>query len=188
MFLFFLSSLFHPSPLPSPICVCCYTIKLTLSHILTDTGIIIIHDVSFLGNDNASVSSDQGGRGQVRNNLLKKAKRKALRMSVFIVAAFMCCWFPYYVIYTGMAFGYWDKVDSAINTGLLTIGISNSMLNPIIYGAFQLCKVHKPRLVWRAVVSKPSAIDSIYLLVREGEKATLRIRPPILSLRVSSNS
>ncbi|KAJ8304942.1 hypothetical protein KUTeg_018525, partial [Tegillarca granosa] len=84
------------------------------------------------------------GRGQVRNNLLRKAKRKALRMSIFIVLAFILCWFPYYVIYTGIAFGYWDKVSQQLVTGLSFVGLSTSVLNPIIYGAFQLCKVHRP--------------------------------------------
>nr|BAX08608.1 gonadotropin-releasing hormone receptor [Mizuhopecten yessoensis] len=141
----------------------------------------------FRGNDTTSNKNDLG-RGQVRNNLLKKAKRKALRMSIFIVIAFVVCWFPYYVLFTGNAFGQWEELSPSLMAGLSTMGLSNSMLNPIIYGAFQLCKVHRPRLVWRTVVSKPSGNDSIYLLVKEGEKASFRIRTPVISLRVTSHS
>lgn len=138
---------------------------------------------------NSSVTNSYehiNGRGQVRNNLLRKAKRKALRMSIFIVLAFILCWFPYYVIYTGIAFGYWDKVSQQLMTGLSFVGLSTSVLNPIIYGAFQLCKVHRPRLVWRTVASKPSACDSISLLERDQDFAVLRIRAPAFSIRVSS--
>lgn len=136
------------------------------------------------GNDTTSNINDIG-RGQVRNNLLKKAKRKALRMSIFIVIAFIVCWFPYYVLFTGNAFGQWKELSPSLMAGLSTMGLSNSMLNPIIYGAFQLCKVHRPRLVWRTVVSKPCGNDFIYLLVKEGEKATFTKRGPIISLRLS---
>ncbi|XP_033750572.1 gonadotropin-releasing hormone receptor-like isoform X2 [Pecten maximus] len=97
----------------------------------------------FRGNDSTSNIKDLG-RGQVRNNLLKKAKRKALRMSIFIVIAFVVCWFPYYVLFTGNAFGQWKELSPSLMAGLSTMGLSNSMLNPIIYGAFQLCKVHRP--------------------------------------------
>ncbi|XP_069136934.1 gonadotropin-releasing hormone receptor-like isoform X3 [Argopecten irradians] len=142
----------------------------------------------FRGNDSSTSNLKDLGRGQVRNNLLRKAKRKALRMSIFIVIAFVVCWFPYYVLFTGNAFGQWKELSPSLMAGLSTMGLSNSMLNPIIYGAFQLCKVHRPRLVWRTVVSKPSGNDSIYLLVKEGEKASFRIRTPVISLRVTARS
>ncbi|XP_060072218.1 gonadotropin-releasing hormone receptor-like [Ylistrum balloti] len=122
----------------------------------------------FRGNDITSNVNDIS-RGQVRNNLLKKAKRKALRMSIFIVIAFVVCWFPYYVLFTGNSFAQWKELSPSLMAGLSTMGLSNSMLNPIIYGAFQLCKVHRPRLVWRTIISKPRACDSVLFLMKEEE-------------------
>ncbi|KAK3096878.1 hypothetical protein FSP39_004347 [Pinctada imbricata] len=90
-------------------------------------------------------NSSEVARGQVKNTLLHKAKKKALRMSVFIVLAFIVCWFPYYVIFTGKSFGYWNIIDPNLMKGLSMMGLTNSIINPIIYGAFQLCKVNKTR-------------------------------------------
>lgn len=133
--------------------------------------------------ENVSNSSDQrehSGRNHVRSSLLRKAKRKALRMSLFIVIAFFICWLPYYVVFTGFAFGHWTSLDPSVMSGLTFVGLTNSILNPIIYGAFQLCKVpNNPRLVWRAIVSKPSSNEFMYILpmeVKKGNMTRLRIR------------
>lgn len=102
----------------------------------------------FRESESASTSSEVA-RGHVRSTFMRKAKRKALRMSIFIVATFIICWFPYYVIFTHYAFGQSDGTyDPTLITVLTTIGQSNAILNPIIYGAFHLCKVHKPRF-WK---------------------------------------
>jgi len=116
---------------------------------------------SFLDPDDVSVSSDYGtGRGQVRNHLFRKAKRKALRMSIFIVAAFITCWTPYYVVFMYSTFRDLDEMPRETYMPLVFIGHSNSLINPMIYGAFQLCKVHKPRSVDRyscnAVLGSPA--------------------------------
>lgn len=133
--------------------------------------------------ENLSNSSDQrehGGRSHVRSGLLRKAKRKALRMSIFIVIAFFICWLPYYVVFTGFAFGHWTTLNQSVMSGMTFVGLTNSILNPIIYGAFQLCKVpNNPRLVWRTIVSKPSSNDFMYILpmeMKKENKAQLRIR------------
>jgi len=118
-------------------------------------------DIYFVEPESVSVSSEPA-RGQVRSTFMRKAKRKALRMSIFIVATFIICWFPYYVIYTRNAFGQsGETYDPTLITVLTTIGQSKTVLNPIIYGAFHLCKVHKPRLVGKAAFSKPSKSDDI---------------------------
>ncbi|PVD19374.1 hypothetical protein C0Q70_19862 [Pomacea canaliculata] len=93
----------------------------------------------------SSCSGDVNGRGPVRSNLLRRAKRKSLRMSVVIVLAFIICWSPYYIIFICITFLDWQEIDPRTLLWFSFIGLSSSMLNPIIYGAFQLCKVHKPR-------------------------------------------
>ncbi|GFO13602.1 corazonin receptor [Plakobranchus ocellatus] len=87
----------------------------------------------------SSCSSDPS-RGPVRSHLLRKAKKKSLRMSFVIVLAFMICWTPYHIIFICTTI--FDMIiDPIIFNYLSFIGLSNSMLNPVIYGAFQLCKV-----------------------------------------------
>ena len=135
-------------------------------------------------------TSSEFARGQVRSTFMRKAKRKALRMSVFIVATFIICWFPYYVIFTRKAFGNSEETyDPTLVTVLTTIGQSNSVLNPIIYGAFHLCKVHKPRLVGKTAFLKPSNnydIDMILLVVRTTDVKCIKIRPNEIRLDISN--
>ncbi|KAL8562699.1 hypothetical protein ACOMHN_011270 [Nucella lapillus] len=103
-------------------------------------------DREFSREESMSSCSEQNGRGPVRSNLLRRAKRKSLRMSVFIVLAFIVCWSPYYIIFTVcLTFLDWKEIDPKTLLWFSFIGLSNSMLNPIIYGAFQVCKVHKHR-------------------------------------------
>ncbi|XP_071110295.1 gonadotropin-releasing hormone receptor-like isoform X1 [Haliotis cracherodii] len=85
--------------------------------------------------------SNEFSRGPVRSNLLRKAKRKSLRMSIVIVLAFVVCWSPYYVLFICSTF-FWEEFNPRTNLWLFFIGMTNSLLNPMIYGAFQLCKVN----------------------------------------------
>jgi hypothetical protein len=145
-------------------------------------------DIYFIEPESISVSSEPA-RGQVRSTFMRKAKRKALRMSIFIVATFIICWFPYYVIYTRNAFGQsGETYDPTLITVLTTIGQSKTVLNPIIYGAFHLCKVHKPRLVGKAAFSKPSNNHDnayIFLLVRTTDVKCIKIRPHQIRVDIS---
>ena len=98
--------------------------------------------------EESSISSEYSQyRGQVRSHLFRKAKRKALRMSVVIVAAFIICWSPYYVVFMYFTFLDLREMPRKTMLPLAFIGLSNSLINPMIYGAFQLCKVHSPRSV-----------------------------------------
>ena len=93
-------------------------------------------------------------RGPVRSNLLRKAKKKSLRMSIVIVLAFIICWTPYYVIFISVTFFKWEEIEPKTMLWFFFIGMTNTMLNPMIYGAFQLCKVHRPRLVEEPCVKR----------------------------------
>ncbi|CAL1527335.1 unnamed protein product [Lymnaea stagnalis] len=84
--------------------------------------------------------SSEPSRGPVRSHLLRKAKRKSLRMSFVIVLASILCWTPYYIIFIFTTFLN-TVIDPQIFNCFAIFGLSNSLLNPIIYGAFQLCKV-----------------------------------------------
>ncbi|XP_062530526.1 neuropeptide receptor A21 isoform X1 [Bombyx mori] len=74
-----------------------------------------------------------------RRRLIDRAKMKSLRMSVVIVAAFLIWWTPYYVMMIIFTFLNPDKNQSEeLLNGIFFFGMSNSLVNPIIYGAFHL--------------------------------------------------
>ncbi|KAK6643574.1 hypothetical protein RUM43_005084 [Polyplax serrata] len=69
-----------------------------------------------------------------------RAKIRTLKMTVTIVFVFIICWTPYYV----MCLWYWyDKesakqVDQRIQKGLFLFASTNSCMNPIVYGIFNI--------------------------------------------------
>ncbi|KAJ8714564.1 hypothetical protein PYW07_002789 [Mythimna separata] len=74
-----------------------------------------------------------------RRRLIDRAKMKSLRMSVVIVAAFIIWWTPYYVMMIIFTFLNPDKDQSEeLLSGIFFFGMSNSLVNPVIYGAFHL--------------------------------------------------
>ena len=76
-------------------------------------------------------------RGPMRGQLFRKAKVKSLRMTTVIVLAFICCWTPYYVVFVKFVFT--QHVDDRVAMWIFFCGMSNSMVNPLIYGAFHCC-------------------------------------------------
>ncbi|XP_026325963.1 gonadotropin-releasing hormone receptor [Hyposmocoma kahamanoa] len=74
-----------------------------------------------------------------RRRLIDRAKMKSLRMSVVIVAAFIIWWTPYYIMMIIFTFWNPDKNQSEeLLSGIFFFGMSNSLVNPVIYGAFHL--------------------------------------------------
>ena len=100
----------------------------------------------------SNYSEDQSCQGQGRNHLLRRAKRKSLRMSFVIVLAFIICWTPYYIIFFCSTFLKLDLEPSLMNYSSFVMGLANAMINPMIYGAFQLCKVqyYRHRFVFKS--------------------------------------
>uniref|UniRef100_A0A8D8T8A3 Gonadotropin-releasing hormone receptor n=2 Tax=Cacopsylla melanoneura TaxID=428564 RepID=A0A8D8T8A3_9HEMI len=79
-----------------------------------------------------------------RRRLIHRAKMKSLRISIVIVAAFVIWWTPYYTTLIIIMF---IKPDEEVVQELLRVifffGMSNSLVNPLIYGAFHLWKPRK---------------------------------------------
>ncbi|XP_047506526.1 gonadotropin-releasing hormone receptor isoform X1 [Pieris napi] len=74
-----------------------------------------------------------------RRRLIDRAKMKSLRMSVVIVAAFVIWWTPYYIMMIIFTFSNPDKrLSEELLSGIFFFGMSNSLVNPVIYGAFHL--------------------------------------------------
>uniref|UniRef100_A0A1Y1LEK9 G-protein coupled receptors family 1 profile domain-containing protein n=2 Tax=Photinus pyralis TaxID=7054 RepID=A0A1Y1LEK9_PHOPY len=71
---------------------------------------------------------------------LGKAKIRTLKMTIIIVMTFFICWTPYYV----MSVWYWsdrekaEKVNPMIQKGLFLFACTNSCMNPIVYGMFNI--------------------------------------------------
>nr|CAD7199384.1 unnamed protein product [Timema douglasi] len=71
---------------------------------------------------------------------LGKAKVRTLKMTIIIVLVFIICWTPYYI----MCVWYWSdtksakKVDQWIQKFLFIFASTNSCMNPIVYGAFNI--------------------------------------------------
>ncbi|XP_076249702.1 corazonin receptor isoform X2 [Calliopsis andreniformis] len=81
-----------------------------------------------------------------RRKLMHRAKAKSLRISVVIVAAFIVWWTPYYAMMIIFMFLNPDKrLSEELQSGIFFFGMSNSLVNPLIYGAFHLWPRKKPR-------------------------------------------
>ncbi|XP_046400825.1 gonadotropin-releasing hormone II receptor-like [Ischnura elegans] len=74
-----------------------------------------------------------------RCRLMRRAKIKSLRISVVIVVAFVVWWTPYYtmmIIFMFLNPG--KRLSEDLQSGIFFFGMSNSLVNPLIYGAFHL--------------------------------------------------
>ncbi|CAH0550375.1 unnamed protein product [Brassicogethes aeneus] len=73
-------------------------------------------------------------------HFLGKAKVRTLKMTIIIVFVFFVCWTPYNV----MCLWYWYdrksalQVDQRVQKGLFLFACTNSCMNPIVYGAFNI--------------------------------------------------
>ncbi|XP_031640047.1 gonadotropin-releasing hormone receptor-like isoform X2 [Contarinia nasturtii] len=84
-------------------------------------------------------SNEQDRKLNNRQRLIHRAKMKSLRISVAIVAAFIICWTPYYVLMLIFMFMNPDeRFGDELMSAIFFFGMSNSVVNPIIYGAFSL--------------------------------------------------
>lgn len=100
-----------------------------------------------------------------RQKLIHKAKMKSLRISVVIVAgcnlslfeilldvvekncfSVIVCWTPYFAMMLIFMFtNVSETLSEDLQSGIFFFGMSNSLINPIIYGAFQYQPIKKRR-------------------------------------------
>ncbi|XP_068083917.1 gonadotropin-releasing hormone receptor-like [Anabrus simplex] len=96
----------------------------------------------------AEVSSDRRyvASDVNRRRIIHRAKMKSLRISVVIVLAFIVWWTPYYSMMIIFMFLNPDKhLSEDLQSAIFFFGMSNSLVNPIIYGAFHLWQPHDKR-------------------------------------------
>ncbi|KAH3841735.1 hypothetical protein DPMN_115210 [Dreissena polymorpha] len=87
---------------------------------------------------NSSHTSGRLRRSTVGN--IERARSRTLKMTIVIVGVFVFCWTPYYVI----SVWWWfdkesaQKLDPKIQSSLFIFAVSNSCVNPIVYGLFTI--------------------------------------------------
>ncbi|XP_041376293.1 gonadotropin-releasing hormone II receptor-like [Gigantopelta aegis] len=84
-------------------------------------------------------SSKVGLRRSAVGNI-ERARIRTLKMTLVIVGVFVMCWTPYFVI---SAWWWFDKdtaknIDPKIQRGLFLFAVSNSCMDPIVYGMFTI--------------------------------------------------
>ncbi|KAH8251379.1 hypothetical protein KR032_010244 [Drosophila birchii] len=74
------------------------------------------------------------------DDVLSRAKKRTLKMTISIVIVFIVCWTPYYTI----CIWYWlDKpsvveVNPLVRKALLIFASTNSCMNPLVYGLYNI--------------------------------------------------
>ncbi|GIY71868.1 hypothetical protein CDAR_573411 [Caerostris darwini] len=71
---------------------------------------------------------------------MERARARTLRMTIVIVLTFFLCWTPYVVMVLWYLFDpvSAEKVDSRIQSSLFMFAVSNSCVNPLVYGSYVL--------------------------------------------------
>ncbi|XP_055696357.1 adipokinetic hormone/corazonin-related peptide receptor variant I-like [Lutzomyia longipalpis] len=83
---------------------------------------------------------------------IERARQRTFKLTVTIVLVFIWCWTPYVVMTLWYVFDRdsASKVDNRIQDGLFLMAVSNSCMNPLIYGSFAMkCRFpwnHKRRM------------------------------------------
>ncbi|XP_044021304.1 gonadotropin-releasing hormone receptor isoform X2 [Aphidius gifuensis] len=95
-----------------------------------------------------------------RRRLIHRAKSKSLRISIVIVTAFVLWWTPYYTMMIICMFLDPDEhLSKDMQSGIFFFGMSNSLVNPLIYGAFHLWpKKRRPGFRYSIVVQQPMRV------------------------------
>ena len=128
-----------------------------------------------------------------RRKLMHRAKAKSLRISVVIVAAFIIWWTPYYAMMIIFMFlNPDDRLSEELQSGIFFFGMSNSLINPLIYGAFHLWPRRKHKNSYNRELSstqrrmtRTSNNDSGY---RRDSRESRETRVPFLSKNNSKTS
>ncbi|XP_017041420.1 gonadotropin-releasing hormone receptor isoform X2 [Drosophila ficusphila] len=74
------------------------------------------------------------------DDVLSRAKKRTLKMTISIVIVFIICWTPYYTI----SMWYWldkhsaNKINPMVRKALLIFASTNSCMNPLVYGLYNI--------------------------------------------------
>ncbi|KAG8188752.1 hypothetical protein JTE90_023095 [Oedothorax gibbosus] len=78
-------------------------------------------------------------RSQNANSMIPRAKIKTLKLTICIIASFIICWTPYFIVNNVRIYSnYTITVSKNVILGVQTLALLNSALNPIFYGYFNV--------------------------------------------------
>lgn len=78
-------------------------------------------------------------RSQNANSMIPRAKIKTLKLTICIIASFVICWTPYFIVNNIRIYSnYTITVSKNVILGVQTLALLNSALNPIFYGYFNV--------------------------------------------------
>ncbi|XP_035212898.1 uncharacterized protein LOC118186844 [Stegodyphus dumicola] len=97
--------------------------------------------------DGTTGGTPNDGRSQISGRLrlrmsdmshIQRARARTLKMTIIIVFTFFCCWTPYVVIDLWYLFDPLsaEALDSRIQSSLFMFAVSNSCVNPLVYGSY----------------------------------------------------
>ncbi|CAH4021551.1 unnamed protein product [Pieris brassicae] len=117
------------------------------------------------------VQSDQG-RIQLRRSdqrPLARARRRTLRMTVTIVSVFACCWLPYATMTLWYMFDRKSAmhVSARIQDLFFIMAVSNSCVDPLVYGSFTLDMNIIQMILKKAFCIHGENLDSEYCYLYE---------------------
>ncbi|CAG9790752.1 unnamed protein product [Diatraea saccharalis] len=84
--------------------------------------------------------------------VLQRARRRTLRMTVTIVSVFALCWLPYMIDRPSAA-----RVSVRVQDLLFAMAVSNSCMNPLVYGSYTLHVRAPLKRLWRRACCRSSA-------------------------------
>lgn len=78
-------------------------------------------------------------RSQNAASTIPRAKIKTLKLTICIIASFIICWTPYFIVNNVRIYSnYTITVSKNVILGVQTLALLNSALNPIFYGYFNV--------------------------------------------------
>ncbi|XP_055632256.1 adipokinetic hormone/corazonin-related peptide receptor variant I-like isoform X2 [Toxorhynchites rutilus septentrionalis] len=116
-------------------------------------------------------TSNSGGMRLRCNDLthIERARQRTLRLTITIVAVFVWCWTPYVVMTLWYMFDRESavKVDGAVQDGLFLMAVSNSCMNPLVYGSYAM----KCRRPWRRQAAPNNGAQTVNAAQRRSTDA-----------------
>ncbi|XP_055344488.1 gonadotropin-releasing hormone receptor-like [Paramacrobiotus metropolitanus] len=97
--------------------------------------------------------------------MYRKTRQISLWMTFITAASFVICWAPYYTGMLGYLF-HWT-ISTKTMTIIFCLGMSFSVINPIIFGGFLLTRHSTWQQQWQFTARRPSVFASIFFREHE---------------------
>lgn len=108
---------------------------------------------------------------------IERARQKTLKLTITIVCVFVWCWTPYVFMTLWYMFDRESakKVNNTIQDSLFIMAVSNSCMNPLVYGSYtmkcQMCPCNKKKekkqtgSTYKLELQRRSTGNSVFVLL-----------------------